>query len=114
MKNSFVKFIVEQDIYGQPISIFYKGSDVFQTKMGSLCTLLTYTLLMVYGIALTEAFLDNSKQTESVQTLYYDRFNEGEFKLSEQSLSFVVVLPAKLDPKVGRIGLSQIGLISQT
>ena len=29
MKNSIVKFLVEQDIYGQPISVFYKGSDVF-------------------------------------------------------------------------------------
>ena len=47
MTNSFAKFLVERDIYGLPITVLYKGSDVFKTWMGATCTLLTYCLLLV-------------------------------------------------------------------
>lgn len=63
---------------------------------------------MVYGISLTQAFLDKSKQTESVQTLFYDRFNEGEFKLSEHQLEIMIVTPGEIPAAVGRIRLAQI------
>ena len=76
--------------------------------MGALCTLLTYALLLVYGISLTQAFLDNSKQTESVQTLYYDRFKEGEFKFSDNSLKIMIITAGELDPAVGRIAMYKI------
>ena len=66
MKNGFSSFLVGQDIFGQPVTVFYKGSDVYQTKMGALCTMLTYAFVIVYGVALGEAFIDNSKQSESV------------------------------------------------
>ena len=81
MKNRLIKFLVERDIYGQPISVLYKGSDVFKTKMGALCTILTYCLLLINGITLVEGFLDNSRQQESAQTQFYDAYKAGVFSL---------------------------------
>ena len=61
MVNKFVKFLKERDIYGLPITVLYKGSDQYKTSMGSLFTILTYTLLLVNVISLTQGFLDGSK-----------------------------------------------------
>ena len=53
MARGFSKFLIERDIYGLPITVNYKGSDVYKTRMGATCTLLTYALLLVNMITLT-------------------------------------------------------------
>ena len=50
---SFTKWLTERDIYGVPITVLYKGSDVYKTRMGAMCTILTYALLLVSIISLT-------------------------------------------------------------
>ena len=36
------------DKFGQSIGVFYRGSDVFQTKLGALCTLVVFGLVLSY------------------------------------------------------------------
>ena len=36
------------DSFGQPIGVFYRGSDVYQTKFGALCSLLVFSLVLSY------------------------------------------------------------------
>ena len=65
------------------ITVNYKGSDAYRTKLGAICTIMTYVLILINGISLVEGFLNGSKQSESAQTLFYDRFNEGRQWLDE-------------------------------
>ena len=39
-------FIVSQDIFGSPIGVHYKGNSSYQTRLGALCTLITYALIV--------------------------------------------------------------------
>ena len=52
--------IVDQDIFGQPIGVHYRGRDAFKTFLGSLCTLASYVLITVYFVTLIKGFLDGS------------------------------------------------------
>ena len=66
--SKFVDFLVARDIYGVPVKVLYNGSDVYKTRMGSFCTMLTYALLLLNVILLTQGYLDGSKQVERSQT----------------------------------------------
>mgnify|MGYP001626562620 CR=1 FL=1 len=83
MSSRFGDFLKERDIYGQPISINYKGSDVFKTKIGALVSLLTYMLIIFNLVNLTRAFMDGSKQDETTSTVSFNRFEAGPFNLQE-------------------------------
>ena len=76
-KGSFEKFLVERDVFGQSISVLYKGSDVYKTKVGSFCSFVVLVLTLINTYTLTVGFFDGSQQKESVQTKFYDRFDSG-------------------------------------
>ena len=40
------------DIYGHPIGVHYQGDSVFKTRLGSLVTLMTYSLMLINFIGL--------------------------------------------------------------
>ena len=77
-----MRWVVERDIFGAPITVLYKGSDVFKTRLGALFTVLTYTLLLFNLVALVTAFFDGSKQEEKSQTIALDRYNAGKYYLN--------------------------------
>ena len=101
MTGSFAKFIVGRDIFGQSITVNYKGSDAYRTKLGALCTIMTYVLILINGVALVEGFLDGSKQSESSQTFFYDRFNEGKQWLEKSQFQIKVATMWPIPPSVG-------------
>ena len=63
MSQRFVDFLVDFDIFGQPIGVNYKGKDVFKTKIGALVTLMAYTVILFNLVTLSQDFMNNSKQT---------------------------------------------------
>ena len=38
------------DSFGQPIGVFYRGNDVFRTKLGAFCSLIVFSLVLSYII----------------------------------------------------------------
>ena len=50
MKNlgEWVKGI---DIFGHPVTVFYKGDNTYKTKLGVLCTLTVYFLTFFYSVS---------------------------------------------------------------
>ena len=38
----------DYDIFGHPVTVFYKGSDTYKTKLGTLCSLGVFILSMMY------------------------------------------------------------------
>ena len=61
-------------MFGQPITVNYRGSDVFRTKLGAILSFLTYALMLFNLINLVQSFFDGSKQIESQRTEKFDRF----------------------------------------
>ena len=41
-------FMKDLDIFGHPVTVFYKGKDSYKTKLGFLCTLLVWFLTLSY------------------------------------------------------------------
>lgn len=56
---------VNMDMFGHAISVNYRGSDVYRTKLGAFVTLATYILMVINTLTLVTAFNDGSKQEES-------------------------------------------------
>ena len=74
MKFNLVNRLVNQDIFGAPISVHFQGSESYQTKLGAFCTISTYILALVNSINLTMAFLDHSNQEERTSRTRVDDF----------------------------------------
>lgn len=51
-KASLVKFLVDRDIFGQPITVLYKGSETYKTKSGAFCTILVSALVLINTVML--------------------------------------------------------------
>ena len=81
-KSSFVKFLVNRDVFGQPITVLYKGSQTYKTKIGALCTVLVTVLVLVNTVMLAEGYISQSRQAENGQVISYDRFGAGKFYLN--------------------------------
>ena len=103
MTGKIVKFIRDFDIYGHPISVMYKGSDVLKTNMGALCTLITYALVLSNLITLLIEFSDGSRQQSSFEVFTIDRFTEGAFNLTENHFDVQIIIAGVLDPRLARI-----------
>ena len=81
MPSSFSRFLVDRDIYGEKIKVMYKGNDLYQTKLGALCTILTYVLICINAFSVFQGFVNGTRQNESAQTLYFDRYEAGPISL---------------------------------
>ena len=60
--NKFEEFLVARDMYGFAIGLNYHGSGTYQTKVGALCTLVTYVFMIFNAFGLLVAFYDGSNQ----------------------------------------------------
>ena len=103
MTNSLAKWLTERDIFGAPITVLYKGSDVFKTKSGAACTIVTYILILFYFVGLISAFIDMSKQEEKSQSIALDRYNAGRYYLDENDFELVIATPVAIPPQAGKI-----------
>lgn len=63
------QFLVDQDIFGHPITVNYRGSDTYKTRLGAFCTLATLVLVLINMGTLIVQFNDGSNQKEYIQTL---------------------------------------------
>ena len=53
MTKHLLEMITNQDIYGHPIGINYKGSGTYKTLLGAFVTLITKALMYYNTITLT-------------------------------------------------------------
>ena len=51
-KAGFVKFLVNRDFFGQPITVLYKGNEKYKTKLGAFCTILVTVLVLINTVML--------------------------------------------------------------
>ena len=82
--------IVDQDIYGHPVGVHYKGSDTYKTKLGAFCTLGTYAMIFFNLTVLIIAFNDGSKRDEKFLESIFDRFTSDQFNLQDQNMELVL------------------------
>ena len=95
--------MVSRDQYGHPISINYRGSDSYQTKLGALCTLATQILILIYTINLVIGFRNNSLQEEKTQTTTVDLFDTDDYNFKEYHTGMVILVWPPIPPQIGYI-----------
>ena len=105
MSKNFQKLISATDIYGWPIKLNYRGDNVYKTLMGSCCSLVTYAVIIFNFTTLFMGFLEGSKQSESQQTLHYDRFLADGFNLRE-NLFEISIFRQSIPPELGRLRMT--------
>ena len=59
--SRIVDFLVSLDLFGHPVGVNYKGSGVFQTKLGAFLTLVVQALMVFNLITSGQAFLNRSR-----------------------------------------------------
>ena len=94
-------FLIGQDIYGYAIGVNYQGKGVYQTRLGAMCTFISYVLMIVITLNLSIAFSDGSKQEEKVQTTQFDIWNTEKYYLTNNGLSVNYLIWPPLGPEIG-------------
>ena len=89
MKN-LKEFVLDQDIYGHPISVHFKGKNTYNTWLGVLCTLMVNAIVFKSFLVLGGGFIDGSRQDEKVNTEKYDRFDSEAMNLEDMGVKFYV------------------------
>lgn len=56
MSGKIGSYFLGLDIFGHPIGVHYRGRSVYQTKLGALCTILSYALMLVNTVTLFNEF----------------------------------------------------------
>ena len=92
--KKFDDYIVSYDRWGKAITVNYKGSSVYKTRLGALISIGSYVLLIIFTMQLFIAFIDGAKQTETTQTLKYDTFGSEPYNLSEMNFGVSIFLPS--------------------
>ena len=67
----FSNFIQDHDIFGEPISMRYKGKTQYQTIPGGICTLLTTIVVAYYTIEQMIQLVEKSDPTMVRNTIYH-------------------------------------------
>ena len=84
-------FFVSKDMFGQPVTVNYRGSDVFRTKIGALLSLVTYLLILFNLVNLVQSFIDGSRQNESQRTEKFDLFRADPYPLKEYDVQLSII-----------------------
>ena len=108
MKSGLIDKIVAQDIFGRPIHVNYKGSDSYQTRIGALCTVLTYTIMIFNLITTSQAFLSHANQEEKSRTTTVDSFDTPAFYLEEHMFELSVLTNMPLDPRIAVVFMERV------
>jgi hypothetical protein len=69
MQANFFEFLRDKDIFGQSITVSYKGSDQLKTFLGSFVTLITYALILANALALFTDFINSELAQTSSSTV---------------------------------------------
>ena len=104
--KKLMKMVSGFDIYGHPIEINYKGDNQYRTLLGAFCTLAVYGLIMFNAISLFQAFRDDSKQSELIQSSEWDRWYGDELILSEHDIE-ISFFTLSMPESFGRIRMYQ-------
>ena len=93
----------ERDIFGYTIGVTYKGSDKYNTYLGSSCTITSYVMILFNLLVLITAFRTKSKQEEKTQLTLIDRFtDEEQYKLTDYNTELALFTSKPLPTNIGR------------
>ena len=106
MGFNFKEWIISTDMFGSPVVVNYKGSDVYQTKLGAFFSLATYALMIINLVSLLQDFFNNSRQSESQQTKKFDTYFGESYSLQENLFGISLISIGRLPEKFGRFRLT--------
>ena len=95
--------MLDQDIYGSPIGVHYKGGDTFKTGLGSFFTFLAYIFVAINFITLLIAFRTGTKQDEKTSSTSIDLFFGEPVNLTENDFGMYLTISPPIPANIGRI-----------
>ena len=101
--TNFVQLIKDQDVFTESIAFtFDKGQTQFKTKIGGLCSLLMFTIVLAYALWQAIIIFKYQQYTINVhtQSKFYDTFNE--FGINE-NMTFAFNMENGVDEDFGRV-----------
>lgn len=84
----------------------YRGSADFQTKLGSLVTIATYTLILINALSILGDYVTNDNQTEIYRRLKVNLREQSERNLADNLVSLSWL--GFGNPRVGRFKVSKV------
>jgi hypothetical protein len=89
------------DIYGQKISLTYKGEETYKTSPGAITTLILVVIICIYAGMKGNILLNKLSPTVTKQSFVNDLNIAGVLNPFEYNFDFAFGLPVTLDPTIG-------------
>ena len=107
MAKGFGHFLLSRDIFGQHISVLYRGSDVYRTRLGAFLSILTYLIVLLNGIFLVQDYFGTERQSETQQTRLQDLYKAGPYRLDQNNFTLTVTWSTSIPKSALRPRLSK-------
>ena len=89
-RSKIEQFLVDKDMYGHVLNVNYRGSDTYQTLLGSFCTFGTYVIMLINISTLLLAFKLGSRQYKTFHSVWKDRWTTEPFILDQYNLNVAI------------------------
>ena len=105
MVDGFLSWVQKLDRFGHEVSMHYLGDRHFKTMVGSIVTVVVYTLIMINTITIGLDYLNNENQTEINRVIHLQPQSLGPIDLIENKFNIVAV--NYLPPEIGHIRMQR-------
>ena len=105
MPGNFVEYLKDKDVFGQSVTVSYKGSDQLKTIVGSFATIATYILILFNALTLFTNFMNSELAQTSTSTVQFDRFPERGFNFDDNSFHVSVVMEPAMPENIGQVSV---------
>lgn len=101
MGNYFSNALRDVDKFGKHISVTYKGDDAVRTRLGGVCTLVAYILILINFVRIWVDFVDFKAQSDSYINVKVDALEFGKLGLATNNLDFMFMLQTPIPKAYG-------------
>ena len=95
--------MLDQDVFGSPIGVHYKGGDTFKTGLGSFFTLVAFIFVTINMVTLLIEFKSGAKQDEKTETTREDIFFSEPINFKENDFDFTLWTTPPIPANIGRV-----------
>ena len=95
------------DAFGHDFRLSYKGSDSYQTYLGSLCTLVLAILICFHLLEILFDYVSEGRVSYNYTQSFFDRIEGDAYNLAENGVE-IVVFPLLYNEKYAKWKVYQI------
>lgn len=96
------------DIYGEPISLTYKGQSTYKTRLGATFTLILFTVLISYSLYRTYVLFNRINPDISKKGSLRNLDETGQYLPGETGFDVAFGLSKDFPPEIGHFTYKQV------